>query len=142
MATDAQKRVVELMPPFFDALGRGDVEAAMEHIDELVHPQVEFTSAIGSELQGRCYRGPDEVRAWFSELVETFDARYENLAFQLVGDDIVVGRYDFTARGRGSGAEVSGEVGVVWELEDRKIRRSNSYRSHAEALAAAEALRA
>jgi hypothetical protein len=43
-------------------------------------------------------------------------------------------------RGRGSGIEIPFEVGFVFEYEGDLVRRGVSYASHAEALAAAEAL--
>ena len=57
MATAAQERMIELMPRFFDALERGDVDAGMALADGLTHPDVEFNSVIGTEVEGRHREG-------------------------------------------------------------------------------------
>jgi ketosteroid isomerase-like protein len=141
-ATEAQERVLELMPRFFDALERGDVDAGMALTTDLTHPEIEFTSAIGTVIEGHVYRGRDELEAWFRDLVATFVVGFEDREFRAVGDRAVVACYRFRGHGRGSGIDLDQEIGVVWELEDGLIRRSRSFTSHVEALAAAEELRA
>jgi ketosteroid isomerase-like protein len=142
MATAPQERVLELMPRFFDALERGDVDAGMALADGLTHPEVEFNSVIGTEVEGRTFHGKDGLAAWFRDLVASFDARFEDREFEAVGETAVVARYRFKGRGRASGIVIDQEIGVVWELEGGLVRRSRSFFSQAEAVAAAKALHA
>jgi ketosteroid isomerase-like protein len=140
MATEAQREVLERMPRFFDALERGDVDAGMALTEGIIHPEIEFDSAIGTQVEGQVFRGRDAVADWFRELVASFDIRIEDRRFEAVGERVVLARYRFKGRGRGSGVELDEAVGVVWELEDGLVRRSRSFFSQDEALAAAEAL--
>jgi ketosteroid isomerase-like protein len=134
----APDRVMALLDEFFDGLERGEVDAAA--IDSLTHPDCEFTSAIGSEVAGRTFRGKDEIRGWFADLVQTMEVRYGSRDFRPIGENAVLMLTTNTLRGKGSGAEVIRDIGVIYELEDGLVRRAVSYGSQAEALAAAEAL--
>jgi ketosteroid isomerase-like protein len=112
-ATEAQERVLELMPRFFDALERGDVDAGMALTDGLIHPEIEFDSAIGTEVEGRTFRGRDAVADWFRDLVASFDIEIEDRRFDAIGDSVVLARYRFKGRGKASGIELDEEVGVL-----------------------------
>ena len=134
-APDALSRI-------FEALERRDLDEAMAVLEEIAHADCEHTSVIGTGVEGRTYRGYDGVRGWFADLLESFDVRYVDRDFRVLGEDRVLLLCTNKLRGRGSGAEVSREIGVVWWIEDGLIRRGRSYGSHAEALAAVEAARA
>jgi ketosteroid isomerase-like protein len=131
---------LEALPRFWDALEGGDAEAAMRAMEGLLHADLEFHSALGSEVEGRDYRGLGEVREWFMDLVELLDVRYEDRAFRAVGEDVVLALYTFRSWGRGSGVETVQEVGMVLKLEDGLVRRAASRPSREESARAAEEL--
>jgi ketosteroid isomerase-like protein len=132
--------IVGVLDQFFDGLERGEVDIAA--IDSLTHPDAEFTSAIGSEVAGTTFRGREQIRGWFADLVATMEVRYRDRDFRPIGESAVLMLTTNTLRGKGSGAEVVRKIGVVYELEDGLVQRAVSYGSQADALAAAEALHA
>jgi ketosteroid isomerase-like protein len=134
----APGRHIALLDEFFDGLERGEVDDAA--IDSLTHPDCEFTSAIGSEVAGRTFHGRDEIRGWFADLVQTMEVRYRNREFRSIGEKAILMLTTNILRGKGSGAEVVREIGVIYQLEDGLVRRAVSYGSQADALAAAKAL--
>jgi ketosteroid isomerase-like protein len=83
------------------------------------------------------YHGHNGIRAWFEDVDEMFsEIQVELGSFREVGDRLVVlGR--MTATGRGSGTEVTSEVGWVVEPHQGKFQRGWAYTSHAEAERAA-----
>src|SRR5215207_5749757 len=80
------------------------------------------------------------IRAWFEDTDEMFsDARVDLDQFREVGGRLVVlGR--MTAISRGSGAEVSSEVGWVVKPRGERLQRGWAYTSHPEAEREAESL--
>jgi ketosteroid isomerase-like protein len=128
---------------FLDEIERGDVDAAIKAADSLVHPEMEFTSAIGSEVDGRTYIGVEGLREWFQEFSDVFEeVRYEDRDIRVFGDDVVVGLFTFHMRGRGSRVEVTRKIGTVWEFKDDRMVRAISYPSQDLALKAAESAHA
>jgi ketosteroid isomerase-like protein len=123
-----------------DALERSDVEGFMVIIEEIAHPDCEWISYFSGEVEGRTHRGYDGMRTWASDLSEAFDVRYEDREFRAMGEDAVLFLSRFDYRGRGSGIDLSNEIGVLWEFEDGLFRSGRAYGSQAEARAAAEAL--
>jgi ketosteroid isomerase-like protein len=72
----------------FEALGEGGIEAAIEHLLTHAHDDVAFCPYVGD---GQILRGPDEVRAFYREQLETgtaFVARPS--AFEECDEDVVV----------------------------------------------------
>jgi hypothetical protein len=131
--------VIEAIDRILDEFERGDLEAARQPIEECTHPACELTSAIGSEVEGATFVGPEEMRGWFASLVETFELRYEDRRFRPIDESTILLLTTNRLRGRGSGAEVVREIGMVFELEGPLIRKAVSYGSQEEAVDAAEA---
>jgi ketosteroid isomerase-like protein len=125
---------------YFDQLEQGRVDFG--EIEELIHPQCEFRSAIGSEVEGRTYRGRDQIQGWFEDLLEAFELRYGDRQYEVLDEGNILLLATNTLRGRASGAEVVRDIGIVYEVDDGMIRKAISYDSPSEARAAAEALRA
>jgi ketosteroid isomerase-like protein len=125
---------------FFDQLEQGEVDFG--EVEETIHPECEFRSAIGSEVDGRTYRGPEQIRGWFEELLEAFALRYEDRKYEVLEEGDILFLTTNKLRGRGSGAEVVRKIGIVFELEDGLIRKVTSYDTAAEARTAAGALHA
>jgi ketosteroid isomerase-like protein len=135
------ERMFEPLGRACDTLERSDVEGFMAIIEEISHPNCEWTSHFSGEVEGRTHRGYDGMRTWASDLSEAFDVRYEDREFRAIGDDVVLFLCRFEYRGRGSGIDLSNELGVLYEFEEGQFRQGRAYGSHAEALAAAEAIR-
>ena len=85
------------------------------------------------------YHGHNGMLAWFEDTDEMFiDPHVEIERFREVkGRLLVLGQ--MTARGRGSGAEVSSEVAWILEPRGELFRRGWAYTSHEEAEREAEA---
>ncbi len=138
-ATDIEQTIPNI-ERFLDAIERGDVETAIAAVEPLLHPEIEFTSAIGSEVDGRSYVGKAGLREWFQEFRDTFDIGYEDRRFRVFGERVLLGLFTMKLRGKGSGAEVIREIGTIWENENGLVVRASTYASQSEALAAAEAI--
>jgi hypothetical protein len=123
-----------------DALEASDVDGFMAIIEQITHPECEWVPYISGQVEGRTFRGLDGMRAWASDLLEAFEVHYADRQLRAFDDNTVIFLSRFVYRGRGSGAETSHEVGVLWIFEDGLFRRGTSYGSHGETLAGAEAL--
>jgi ketosteroid isomerase-like protein len=134
------EEAVERVNGFLDGIERGDVEAAVGAAEPLVHPEMQFTSMIGSEVEGRTFIGLDGLREWFGDYTETFEVLYEDRRITVLGNRAVLGLYTCRMKGRGSELEVSRPIGTVWELEDGLIIRAVTYPDQDDAVKAAEAL--
>ena len=86
------------------------------------------------------YHGHNGMRAWFEDTDEMFIEPHVELGQlrEVKGRLLVLGQ--MTAIGRGSGAEVSSEVGWVFEPRGELFRRGWSYTSHEDAEREAAAL--
>jgi ketosteroid isomerase-like protein len=127
----------------FDALERGDLDGFMAIVSEHAHADCEFTSAIGTAMGGRAYRGLDEIRAWFADLLETIaQPRWIDRSYEAVSNDAFMFFARFEMKGASSGIDIDTEVGQLYELESGLVKRGTSFASHAQARAAAEAIHA
>jgi len=127
---------------FLDEIERGDVGAAIKAVEPQIHPEMRFTSLIGSEIEGRTYIGLDGLQEWFQDYCDIFEVRYEDRRIRALGEDVVVGLFTTRLRGKGSDVEIAREIGTVWELRDGQVVRAVTYASPEQALQAAEAARA
>jgi ketosteroid isomerase-like protein len=84
------------------------------------------------------YHGHNGMRAWFEDVDEMFDEAHVELdQFRQIGDRLLVlGR--MTARRRGAGGAVEGDVGWVVEPKGERFQRGWAYTSHEEAERAAK----
>jgi ketosteroid isomerase-like protein len=101
-------------------------------------PNCEWHPFLTARVEGDPgYHGHNGLRAWFEDVDEMFSEVHAVLEeVREVGDRIVaLGRMDAT--GRSSGAEVTSEIGWVFEMKGEKCRRGWAYTTHAEALRAA-----
>jgi ketosteroid isomerase-like protein len=130
----------ELLDQVFTAVERQDLEFVEAWFERHAHPDVEFTSVITSDVDGRAYRGRRGMITWAQDVAEAVKITHGRREFRDVGENVVVVLARPSVEGRGSGVEIQLEVGFVIEYEDDLARRGASYASHAEAVAAAEAL--
>ena len=140
MTGTAAGLLVKPLGRIFDALDRGDVDAVLVVVEEICHPEVELTSGIGSAVEGRTYTGFDGLREWFGDLVGAFELSYNDREFREMNEDAVLFLSRLELRGRGSGASVIQELGTLFESKNGLVFRAVTYRSHRDAIAAAEAL--
>jgi len=111
------------------AFSRGDEHAMLREC----HPDV-VTIPFGAAMEGRAYRGPDEVLAWWRDEIrvtwEFFEVHPES--FQRVGDRLLVtGRWK--TRGIESGVELDTPASWIVEVRDGKIAFWQTYTDHAQA---------
>lgn len=132
----------ELLDEVFDALERHDLESVESWFERHAHPDVMFTSALTSGVEGRVYRGKRGLVNWANDISEAVSITYGAREYRDMGDDVVVVLVRPKLEGRGSGVQIQLEVGFVIEFEGELARRGASYPSHAEALGAANALTA
>jgi len=124
---------VEIVRASFDAINRGDVEAAFKDLP----PEFEcdMSRAVGFNVDRDIY-DRDQFRRLFDEYVgnwESFQLGPED--FLDAGDHVVV---PFTNRARGrDGIELQARGTFVWTIRDRAIVRACLYQERDEALEAA-----
>ena len=103
---------------------------------DLLAPDVEWVPLL-AVLEGRAYRGHEEVRQWIEDLAtdwEFFEVYYDELHDH---GDQVLALGGWRGRGRVSGVEL-GDQPATWllSLEGGKIARLQTFTDRAEALAA------
>jgi hypothetical protein len=128
---------VEFVEAAMDLIERADQQALHELIEGRVHPEAELTPLISHGVEG-VYEGPDGVRRFFDDLLETFEVRYSDRELRVVGEGVVLVLCRMALRGRESGAEVVQDVGTVYEFEGNRFRGARVYDDQAEATQAAE----
>jgi ketosteroid isomerase-like protein len=132
---------IELVRAGQVALERGDRDAFRELVDRMMHPDGEWEPLL-TGVEGGPYVGPQGVLTWFDDFMSALEVRYETPEFVLVGDNVVLTLGAMHLRGRESDAEVTRDVGTVYDFDGDKVRRGRVYESRADAIAAAEALAA
>jgi ketosteroid isomerase-like protein len=127
--------IQKLIEDTLDAYNRRDPEVFVAGW----HPDCEWHPFLTARVEGDPgYHGHNGLRAWFEDTDEMFtEVRAELDEVREVGD-LFVGLGRMNARGRGSGVEVSTEVGWVFELRGNKFLRGWAYTSHEDAIRAAE----
>jgi uncharacterized protein len=119
---------VDMVQRAFEAWNRGDIEGYLAHLS----PDVEGVP-VGATLEGKVYRGHDEVRTWWqtqSEVWERLLLCAEE--FKQVGTELVVSGH-WEAVGR-SGVDMSVPATWVFGFRDGKIAYWQAYTSRAAAL--------
>jgi ketosteroid isomerase-like protein len=120
---------IEVVRRAWAATNRGDQDAMMREY----HPEI-VAIPFGAAMEGKAYRGPDEVIGWFRDEIlaawETFQVLPET--FERVGDKLLV-RGRWNARGIESGVELDIQATWVVEVRDGKIAYWQTYTDHAQA---------
>jgi ketosteroid isomerase-like protein/GNAT superfamily N-acetyltransferase len=123
---------VALASDFYDALNQGDWDAFFA----LLHPEVELREEFIA-LDIAVYRGHDGVREWLRRSTEVMSGfRFEPLRFMRLEDSVVI-PVRLTARGSGSGAEVTADLVHMGQMSDGKISLLAAYPDLQSAVAAA-----
>jgi ketosteroid isomerase-like protein len=112
------KENVELVRRVYELWNRGDLDAAVEMLDQHV-----VWNAYVHLPDSRPRHGVHEVQQWAGEFAEAWgEIQVQIKRLEEVGDDLVLALVRMTGRGRGSGAAVeSGVDGHVWTVRDRKV---------------------
>jgi ketosteroid isomerase-like protein len=124
---------VQLVRDCFAAMERRSIETLVANAD----PRIEFVNPEYAVEPGTRY-GLEGFRAALRTMLEIFDeVRFELKEIVDLEDKVVV-TGSFTARGKGSGAEVTQPMGQVFTIEDGRLLRLQWFNSPVEARAAAE----
>jgi ketosteroid isomerase-like protein len=113
------------------------VEGALQIVDEVFAPDVEFSPLLAREVEGRIYRGREEVREFYRELNDMLGMRYAPPEFEPVGEDVIVLSTRMEGAGRESAVPVGHDLALVYEFRDGLVCKSTAYGSRAEAISAA-----
>lgn len=122
---------VEVVKGLYRAFNRRDMAGLLALLD----PDVEWVPVL-AVLEGRVYRGHDDVRRWVADLDsdwEFFEVSYEEMRDL---DDRVLVFGHWRARGRTSGGESEQPGTWLYELKDGKVVRLQTFTNRDEALEA------
>jgi uncharacterized protein len=124
---------VEVVRRCFEAFGRRDFDAVITDLAE----RAEWRPALAGAVEGRVYRGRNDIRRYFDELFASFaDVSTQDVEYRDVGDRVLA-LYKLTVRGRDSDVVVDSPAAIVYELSNGEIVSATSYLSWDEALSAA-----
>ena len=126
------KENVEIVRAAFDALNRGDVEAAMK--DLAPDAEYDVSRALGP-FHG-VYRGRDEIRRVWEEFAEPWESVHWGIDEFIGAGDQVATPFTNVLRGR-DGIEVQARAALLWTLRNGTIISFCFYQERQEALEAA-----
>jgi ketosteroid isomerase-like protein len=115
----------------YEALGRGEWDEAFRHLD----PEVELTTADLVPNPG-VYRGRDEVRRFFEDLLEPFEEVHIEPEEFFQRNDQIVAFLRITWMPSGTTATVENRVGHLWTVRDGRATHLRLFPRREEALEA------
>ena len=121
---------VEIVQQMFDAMNRGDFDAAREFFD----PGVEVEAALGADLDGT-YRGHAGLAA-LMRFWGAFGSFRSDIGKSIPAGDAVVALIDHHATGKRSGIDVDMHNWQVFTIRGDKIVRYGVFKTEAQALEA------
>jgi ketosteroid isomerase-like protein len=127
---------VEVVERWYAAYNARDLELLLE----LMHDDVDLTSAGMSGVEGSSHVGHSGMRRYFADLWETWEDPRVEVEHLLERGELVVMLGNTTGRGRLSGLDVTQEVATVIRVEDGRIRHYRTHRDWSAALEAAGAV--
>jgi ketosteroid isomerase-like protein len=114
----------ELVTRAYEAINRGDVEAALESLD----PAMELVTSGAFLDEGTVYRGPQGVLEFFAMLQEAFDDISYELGEMIEPDPgRVLVLLRIRGHGKGSGLDVDRETAHIWTIRDLKCIRLEAF---------------
>ena len=129
---------VEVVRRGYEALNAGEFEAALAMFDSdvEVHLVKDADTVWGLDFD-RTYHGIDGFVQFMSTLSEAWEEfRWEPTGYRDAGHQVLVD-IRMTARGRGSGIEISRDMVHICDLRDGKLVRHETFFDRAEALESA-----
>jgi ketosteroid isomerase-like protein len=128
---------VELLKGAYEALNRGDTEAALE----VLEPGAEWCEHSTLPEAGT-YHGRAAIRAFLERFLESWhEFRQDVERIVERGDRVALFLHSFSV-GKGSGVEVEGRYAHVWTMRDGHGTRVDTYDDVTAALESIEDLRA
>ena len=126
---------VEIVQRLMEAVNRADADAFVA----LASPDVEWQDATFFTDVSRSYRGREELREWFTEIVVTPWEHFRGEALETLAapDNRVYSDAMLTARGRGSGIDTRQRAFQVFWMANGEITKREVFRYRSEALEAA-----
>ena len=129
---------LDLLRRWNDAHMGDDLEAALQTIDQIFDPEVEFSPLLAREVESRTYHGHEGVREFFRDLNDMLGGvSYGPGEYEQLSDDVILLAFEMTGTGRGSSVPLSQELFLVYEFRRGLVRRFTAYGSREEALKAA-----
>ena len=125
----------EVVAAWYEAYNARDLERLLE----LMHEDVDLTSAGMSGVEGSSHIGHHGMKRYFADLWETWDDPRVEVEHLVERGEVVVMLGQTTGRGRLSGVDASFPVAAVVRVEEERIRHYRTYRDWSEALEAAGA---
>jgi ketosteroid isomerase-like protein len=126
---------VEVVRSGIDAINRGGLHAALELLDRICDPEAELRAVGRLPDMGKLLRGPEAIKAYFTQLFEAFDWHIAADEFIDAGDTVVVVGQQI-GRGRESGVEITDRIVLVYGIRDGKMTSLDAYRTKEAALEA------
>jgi uncharacterized protein len=133
MAASSPDERIALTRAAWEAYGAGDIDAVLQVLDPdvVIHVPVELANT-------GTYRGHDEFVRWLAAWGEAWESYKMRIIHTVpVGERHVVSHMRQTGVGRGSGIEVTGELGWLFEVRDGLASRIELFGDLDSALAAA-----
>jgi ketosteroid isomerase-like protein len=124
---------MEIARRYLAAYDSGGLDA----VAEFWHPDIEWRAVEGYLDDVGLIRGPDELRQYYRQWEETFDAGRTEIEELTEAGDEVVALLRGVGRMKGSDAEIDIRYAVVISIRDGKIASGREYSTHQEALEAA-----
>jgi ketosteroid isomerase-like protein len=123
---------VELARRMIEWFNAGETAAAQAHSTD----DVEIVP-LRAAMEGTTYRGPDAFAAFRTASEEAWEElQFEPEALRDGGERVVaIGQ--LSARGRGTGAEVSARVAMLFDFREGQVSQARSYSDVKDALDAA-----
>lgn len=119
---------MEVVRRAFEAVARGDLEAAADTLD----PDVEIHDFDVPDAG--IYHGRDGFFAWLARWNEGWESwRIEDLDFRSVADDQVLALFRMVTRGKGSGIEMDRLDAIAYRIRGGKIIRSEYFNDREQA---------
>ncbi|MGH2956978.1 MAG: nuclear transport factor 2 family protein [Solirubrobacterales bacterium] len=115
----------------YDALNRGDVDAAMEALaEDAVWHESEALPDTG------VYEGREAIRAFLTDFLASWERFHQTIEGTEQAGDKVAMLIHLEATGRGSAAEVDARYAHVWTMAGGRGIRVDAYYDREEALSA------
>jgi ketosteroid isomerase-like protein len=115
------------------ALNRRDLDGYADAYSE----DSEFRPALQTAVEGRGYKGRDEMRAYLEEMFDTYEVFDITVHRTWAVGELVVTIATLHMRGRGSGIEADSPWGFFFRMEGEKIAFQQNYLDPDDALRAA-----
>ena len=129
------KESVGVVRAALEAFAHDGLDAALEFFD----PDIDYRPIEGELVRSGVIRGREAFRAYFEELIETFDGFRLEIDELIDAGEHVIAMERIVGGIRQSEAVVETRLAVVLTVRERKIVRSHEYATREEALKAAGA---